>query len=51
MKNNLYRIFILDKIRNKPSNHVISSNKMKNIKYHTVGTVLKYHTVGTVPKI
>ena len=29
---------------------------MKNIKYHTVGTVpksrknIKYHTVGTVPK-
>ena len=23
--------------------------KMKNKKYHTVGTVLKYHTVGTVP--
>ena len=25
-------------------------NKMKNKKYHTVGTVLKYHTVGTVLK-
>ena len=24
--------------------------KMKNKKYHTVGTVPKYHTVGTVPK-
>jgi hypothetical protein len=25
-------------------------NKMKNKKYHTVGTVLKYHTAGTVLK-
>jgi len=25
-------------------------NKMKNNKYHTVGTILKYHTVGTIPK-
>ena len=25
-------------------------NKMKNKKYHTVGTVPKYHTVVTVPK-
>ena len=24
-----------------------SSQKTKNTKYHTVGTVLKYHTVGT----
>ena len=26
------------------------TNKMKNKKYHTVGTVLKYHTVRTVLK-
>ena len=24
--------------------------KMKNKKYHTVGTIPKYHTVGTVQK-
>ena len=25
-------------------------NKMKNIKYHAVGTFLKYHAVGTILK-
>ena len=31
-------------------NHTITSTKMKNKKYHTVGTILKYHIVGTILK-
>jgi hypothetical protein len=28
----------------------IAQDKMKNKKYHTVGTIQKYHTVGTIQK-
>ena len=30
--------------------NAVNMNRMKNKKYHTVGTIPKYHTVGTIPK-